>query len=61
MNLFRKQTRTLDLENKLMVTKGEAWGAGRMRSLGSTHTAIYKVYKQERPTGVAQGILLNIQ
>ena len=28
MNLFMKQKQTLDIENKLMVTKGERWGGG---------------------------------
>ena len=44
MNLFTKQNRLTDIENKIMVTKGESGGKGQIRSLGlaDTHYCILK-------------------
>ena len=41
MNLLTKQNRPTDIENKLMVTKGENEGEGEIRRLGLTYTHCY--------------------
>ena len=38
MNLSTEQKQTTDLENRLVVTKGEGEGVGWMGSLGSVNT-----------------------
>ena len=51
MNLFTKRNSLTDVENKLMVTKGEG-GAGDKLGVWDEqiHTTIYKIDKQQRLT-----------
>ena len=42
MNLFTNRNRLTDIENKLMVTKGEMWRGGVNQELGiNIHTPLY--------------------
>ena len=41
MNLFTKQKRVTDIENKLMVTKGEMWWRGINQEFVITYTHYY--------------------
>ena len=49
MKLFTKQnhTRPTDLENKLMITKGERWGGGGENGDCNIHTTIFKIDNQQ--------------
>ena len=40
---LQNRNRLIDIENKLMVTKGESWGGGegKIRNLGLTYTYYY--------------------
>ena len=42
MNLFTKQNRLIDLENKLMVPRGVGWGGWVVREFGiDTYALLY--------------------
>ena len=42
MNLFTKQNRVTDVENKLMVTRGKSWGGINWEIGIYTYTLLYK-------------------
>ena len=49
--LICKTERLTNIENKLMVTKGETWQGGINQELGmNTHTLLYKIDNQQGPT-----------
>jgi len=52
MNLFINRNRLIDIEKKLMVTKGERQGRNDKLELWNEqiHTIIYKIDEQQGPT-----------